>query len=230
MAPYSFLCVFKSSALAMADLRVLATNRAPLRGTTASTAWACSAGKPWIWRTTSRIFCADMRMFLVMAWTSISLLGFRLRRVGAVFLERARRGKLSEPMADHVFGHEHRVKDFAVMHVEGQPDKIGCDHRAPRPGLDRRLVLGVFGLLDFLHQVAIDKRSFFNRASHSSSLYVFHRPAITADQDEPVRMFLLVPGAIAFGEQAPGRSELLPAATGLGLAGAATVQIGRAHV
>src|SRR5438105_3221061 len=35
---YSFLCVLRSSALAIADLRVLATNRAPLRGTTASTA------------------------------------------------------------------------------------------------------------------------------------------------------------------------------------------------
>ena len=34
------------SALAMADLSVLATNRAPLRGTTASTASACSAGSP----------------------------------------------------------------------------------------------------------------------------------------------------------------------------------------
>ena len=38
MPLYSFLCVLRSSALAMADLRVLATNRALLRGTTASTA------------------------------------------------------------------------------------------------------------------------------------------------------------------------------------------------
>src|SRR6266446_6770093 len=60
---YSFLWVLRSSALAMADLSVLATNRAPLRGTTARTAWARSAGRPWIWRTTSRIFCADIRTF-----------------------------------------------------------------------------------------------------------------------------------------------------------------------
>ena len=51
----------------MADFNVLATKRAPLRGTTARTACACNAGNPWIWRTTSRIFCADMRTFLVMA-------------------------------------------------------------------------------------------------------------------------------------------------------------------
>src|SRR5882762_3858097 len=56
----------------MADLSVLATTRADLRGTTASTAWASSAGNPRIWRTTSRIFCADIRKFLVMAWTRIS--------------------------------------------------------------------------------------------------------------------------------------------------------------
>src|SRR6267142_49430 len=108
----------------MADLSVLATTRADLRGTTASTAWASSAGNPWIWRTTSRIFCADIRMFLVMAWTSIKLLRFRLRRVGAVLLERARQGKFAEPVADHVFRDEHRVEHLAVMHIESQADKI----------------------------------------------------------------------------------------------------------
>ena len=30
-------------------------------------ACACNAGRPWIWRTTSRIFCADIRTFFVMA-------------------------------------------------------------------------------------------------------------------------------------------------------------------
>src|SRR5215216_1276114 len=53
------------SALAMADFNVLATKRAPLRGVTAKTATACTAGMPWIWRTTSRIFWADIRTFLV---------------------------------------------------------------------------------------------------------------------------------------------------------------------
>ena len=47
----------------MADFNVLATTRAPLRGTIASIACACNAGKPWICRTTSRIFCADIGMF-----------------------------------------------------------------------------------------------------------------------------------------------------------------------
>ena len=52
---------------AMADFNVLATTRADLRGTTASTACAFIAGSPWICRTTSRIFCADIRTFFVIA-------------------------------------------------------------------------------------------------------------------------------------------------------------------
>ena len=55
-----------------------------------------------------------------MAWTSIKLLGFRLRGVRSVFLERARKGELTEPMADHILGHKHRIKDLSVMHVKRQ--------------------------------------------------------------------------------------------------------------
>src|SRR5438094_890737 len=43
---YSGRFDFKSSALATADFKVFATMRAPLRGTTASTACVCGAGKP----------------------------------------------------------------------------------------------------------------------------------------------------------------------------------------
>src|SRR6478735_61504 len=125
----------------MADLRVLATMRAPLRGTTANALAACCAGKPWICRTTSRIFCADIRMFLVMALTSIKirLLRFGFGSVRAVFLECARRRELAQTMANHVFGHEYRVEHLAIMNVESEPHEIRGDHRAARPGLDRRL-------------------------------------------------------------------------------------------
>src|SRR5215472_2120434 len=97
------------SAFAIADFKVLATKRAPLRGTTCRTACACNAGKPWIWRTTSRIFCADMRMFLVIAWTCILLFRLRFRRVRAVLLECTRQGKFTQTMSDHVFRDENRV-------------------------------------------------------------------------------------------------------------------------
>ena len=42
----------------------------------------------------------------------------------AVLLERPRRGEFAEPVADHILGHEHRIKDFAVVHREGQADEI----------------------------------------------------------------------------------------------------------
>src|SRR5262249_38226707 len=109
---YSGRLDLRSSALATADLRVLATIRAPLRGTTARTAWACGAGSPWIWRTTSRIFCADIRTFLVIAWTSISLLRFGFGSVRAMLLKCARGRKLAQPVPDHVFGHEYRSKNL----------------------------------------------------------------------------------------------------------------------
>src|SRR5439155_16253098 len=162
----SDLFLFKSSALARADFNVLATKRADLRGTTASTACACKAFRPWIWRTTSRIFCADMRTPRVIARTSINLFCLGFRRVRAVFLENARRGKLAQPVAHHVLRHEDRVEYFAVMHVEGQPDKIRCDHRTARPGLDRGLRFRFFRRLDLVHQMMVNERTFLNRASH----------------------------------------------------------------
>src|ERR1041385_5733223 len=113
-----------------------------------------------------------MRMFRGMAWTCM-LLRFRFGRVRAVFLERARQRKFAETMADHVFGDEHRVENFSVVNIEGEPDEIRRDHRTPRPRLDRRFLIRAPGLLDFLHQVTIDERTFFNRATHSSEIMIY---------------------------------------------------------
>src|SRR5439155_6408531 len=106
------------SALASALDSVLATKRADLRDTTARRAWACSAFRPWICLTTSRIFWADMRTFIVLACTSIELFRLGLGGVGAMLLEDAGWRKLAQAVAHHVFGHEDRVEDLAVMHVE----------------------------------------------------------------------------------------------------------------
>src|SRR5262245_62034641 len=97
-----------------------------------------------------------------MAWTSISLLGFSFGSVSAVFLECAGRRKFAESMTDHIFGHEHRGENLAVMNVESDADEIRRNHRAPRPGFDRRFGFCVFGLLDFLLQVKIYERTFFD--------------------------------------------------------------------
>src|SRR5437867_4537890 len=123
------------SALARADLKVLATQKADLRGTNARMACACCARRPWIWRTTSRTFCADMCTLRVMAWTSIKLLCFGLGGVCAVCLEGAGQREFPEPVAHHVLGHEHRIEHLAVVHLEGQPDEIRRDHGTARPRL-----------------------------------------------------------------------------------------------
>ena len=65
-------------------------------------------------------------------------------------------------MADHIFRHEHRVENFSVMNVERQPNEIRRNHRTARPGLDRRLLIRRFGLLDFFLKVEIYERAFFN--------------------------------------------------------------------
>src|SRR5215213_9035512 len=96
------------------------------------------------------------------------LFRLRLGRVRAVLLERARQRKFAEPMPNHVFSHEHRIENFAVVNVERKPDEIRRDHRTTRPGLDRRLGLRLTCLLDFLEQMSVDKRTFFNRTTHTS--------------------------------------------------------------
>lgn len=103
-----------------------------------------------------------MRTFLVMAWTSIGLLGFSFGSVSAVFLERTRGRKFAETMADHIFGNEHRREDLAVVNVEGDSDEVRSNHGATRPRFDRSFGFSVFGLLDFLHEVKIHERAFFD--------------------------------------------------------------------
>jgi hypothetical protein len=46
------------------------------------------------------------------------LLGFGLRGVRAVFLERAGQGKFTQLVANHILGHENRLKNFAIMDVK----------------------------------------------------------------------------------------------------------------
>ena len=109
----------------------------------------------------------------MIAKTSIKCAGLRFGGVSAKFLERARQGKFPEPVTHHVFRDKHGVENLAVMNVERQADKIGRDHRTARPRLDWRLGLGILRLLDFILEVKVNKRTFFNRASHGSNITWF---------------------------------------------------------
>src|SRR6266542_7156132 len=99
------------------------------------------------------------------------LLRLRLGRVRAMLLEHARRREFTEPVADHVLRHEHRVEHLAVVHRERKTDEIRRDRRTPRPGLDRRFLIRALCLLDFVQQVKIYKWTFFDRTTHSCEIY-----------------------------------------------------------
>ena len=91
----------------------------------------------------------------------MGLLGFGLGRVGAVLLEGPGDRELSQFMPDHVLGHEHRDECPPVVDIERQPDEIGRDGGPTRPSLDRQLRLCSLGLLDFVQQIQVDKRTLF---------------------------------------------------------------------
>src|SRR5580693_6923573 len=60
-------------------------------------------------------------------------LGLAVRRVA---VERAGRRELTEFVADHFLGDDHRDVLLAVVDAESQPDELRQDGRAPRPAAD----------------------------------------------------------------------------------------------
>src|SRR5882724_2241731 len=74
---------------------------------------------------------------------------------GGVALEDARHREFAELVSDHVLGHVHRYVLLAVVYGHRQPDEVGDDGRAPRPGLDRPLVIRAARRVDLLHQVVV---------------------------------------------------------------------------
>src|SRR5206468_1008162 len=120
--------------------------------------------RPRIWSATSRPFCADSRTPRNMALVSMSVsLLLRRRRSGLalrrVRLERAGQRELAELVADHVLRHIDRYVLPAVMDGDRQPDEIGRDRRAARPGFDRTLVGSRARSLDLLQQMTVDERT-----------------------------------------------------------------------
>src|SRR5204863_3636334 len=76
----------------------------------------------------------------------------------------------------------------------------------------------------FLIERPIDQIRLGFSINRASSIEL-HGPAVSANENEPVRVFLVPPGLAALGDFAPRRCELLPAAAGFGLALAAAVRM-----
>jgi hypothetical protein len=53
-----------------------------------------------------------------------------------------------------------------VMHGDGQADHFGKDCGTARPGFDHGFAVGFIDILNFPHQVIVNKRAFFERSAH----------------------------------------------------------------
>src|SRR5574344_665881 len=155
------------SALAMADSSTFLTMPAAFFCVNVRMFRAWSTFLPRIRSATRRPLSTDKRTPRRTARVSDMfyslLLGFL---VGRVTLERTGQREFAQLVAHHLVGHIHRHVLLAVVHSNRQADELGQDHGAARPGLDGLFVLGGNGLFDLRHQVMVNKRTLFDRASH----------------------------------------------------------------
>ena len=75
--------------------------------------------------------------------------------------EAASQREFAELVSDHVFSNEDRNESLTVMNVDRMTDKVGGDHRTTRPSLDRLLVAALVHFFDFISEMAVNKRPFF---------------------------------------------------------------------
>src|SRR3954470_18011541 len=140
--------------------------------------------------------------------------------------ECARRRKLAELVTDHFFGHLHGNVLLAVIGTEQQADELRQDRRAAAPDLDHVVASSRARLIRLLEQIAVDKRTFPNRARHCGRSLLFLLASVTAREDELGGSFVLA-GLLALGVFAPGCDRMAPAR---GAAFAATMRmIDRVH-
>src|SRR5262245_28087582 len=139
---------------------------------------AASTDLPRMRFTTKRAFCAVMRENLLDARASMLLLRSRRRgrgRRGALDLslavagmavERARGRELAELVTDGVLGDEHGDELPTVVDREREPDHVGRDGRAARPGLHDPLLAGLDHRPHLLQEVEVDEGTFLHRSCH----------------------------------------------------------------
>src|SRR6266852_5107819 len=141
----------------------------------------------------------------------------------AVALENAGQGEFAKLVPDHVFRDVYRDVLFAVVDGDRQPDEIGQNGGAPRPGLDRALVARRACRVDLLHQVMVHEGTLLDRASNGLALVSFFVPEL----DDHAARALVLARLVALGERTPGTHRIL-ARGGLAFASAVRV-IDRVH-
>src|SRR6204780_1952776 len=93
-------------------------------------------------------------------------LGLAVRRVA---VERAGRRELTEFVADHFLGDDHRDVLLAVVDAEGEANELRQDGRTPRPDADHLVAAGRTRGIRLFQQITVDKRTFPNRTRHDRS-------------------------------------------------------------
>ena len=79
----------------------------------------------------------------------------------AVSAKRTGNAEFSELMPDHIFGNQHLVEDFPVVHQEGVADELGNNGRPSGPGFDGIPCVGIPLAQDLAQEFFVKKRSFF---------------------------------------------------------------------
>src|SRR5271170_3966886 len=210
----------------MAESNTLSTIRAPFFGMNFSVFTASVADLPRIVSTTRRHFCGEMRAYRKTALVCMPLLRNRDFLVAGMRFEGARGRKFAELVADHVFRHQHRHMQPAVVHGNGQSDHIGDDHGAPRPGLDRAPIILLTGGLHFLCEVQIHEWAFLER-TRQGVLQSLDSFVLAALKDHAVGA-LVAARLLALGLQSPRAHRMRVALTGLAFTAAVGV-IDRVH-
>src|SRR5262249_55141573 len=83
--------------------------------------------------------------------------------------EDARRRKLTQLVADHIFGHEYLDELVAVVNFKIPPHKLRPDRTPPRPALVVSVRISLRRPLPLLVQFRTHDRPFFQTASHAST-------------------------------------------------------------
>src|SRR5271163_428162 len=98
-------------------------------------------------------------------------------------MEGSRRREFTQFVTYHVLGAIDWNELVPVMHREGQSNHVRYDHRTARPRADNPLVTGRHRRINFLLQMAVDKRTLLQRAQRCSFNPVFRAPGGSRDID-----------------------------------------------
>src|SRR5260221_7239173 len=142
-----------------------------------ATAWLTPM--PRIWSTTRRVFCADDRRYIILAFATMCPLpsmnagcrllgrgdGRGLLALGRVPLERPGEAELAQLVADHALRHVDGDELLPVVDGDRVPDELREDRGAARPGLDDLLLELAVHFVDTLPEMRIDPRALLDRSA-----------------------------------------------------------------